>query len=114
MPVRLYNLDLLFDLHQYSSYYGMCVCLCVFVRQAEDVRSQMAAMAVPRPLLKRLVRALDRTVSDAQERLAYCAGKEGDGDISSINNDDSFRLPCERMITFKQRGSLYMLLLTCI
>ena len=40
---------------------------------AEDVRSQMLALALPRPLLKQLQRGLERTVSDAQERLVYCA-----------------------------------------
>jgi hypothetical protein len=48
--------------------------LCrVITTLAEDIRSQIITMNVPRPLLMRLLSGLDRTVNDAQERLAYCA-----------------------------------------
>ena len=40
---------------------------------ADDIRSQILSLKVPRPLLRGLMQALERTVSDAQERLAYCA-----------------------------------------
>lgn len=40
---------------------------------SEDVRSQMLAMAVPKQLLNTLLSGLDSTVSDAKERLSYCA-----------------------------------------
>jgi len=48
--------------------------LCrVVTTLAEDVRSQMVGMNVPQVLLTQLLKGLDRTVSDAQERLSYCA-----------------------------------------
>jgi len=48
--------------------------LCrVVTTLAEDVRTQMMAMPIPRVLLRRLIHSLDRCISDAQERLAYCA-----------------------------------------
>lgn len=48
--------------------------LCkVIATLSEDVRSQMLAMPVPRPLLEHLLKGLDCTVNDAKERLSYCA-----------------------------------------
>ena len=48
--------------------------LCrVITTLAEDVRSQMLAMPLPRIILRCMLSGLDLTVSDAQERLAYCA-----------------------------------------
>lgn len=48
--------------------------LCrVITTLAEDIRSQIIAMNVPRPLLLKLLGGLDRTVNDAQERLSYCS-----------------------------------------
>jgi hypothetical protein len=40
---------------------------------AEDVRTQMIAVNLPKPVLRALLHGLELTVSDAQERLAYCA-----------------------------------------
>merc|ERR1711871_1243860 len=39
----------------------------------EDVRSQMLAINLPKQILRAMLVALDLTVSDAQERLGYCA-----------------------------------------
>ena len=40
---------------------------------AEDVRTQMLAVNLPKPVLRALLQGLELTISDAQERLAYCA-----------------------------------------
>lgn len=40
---------------------------------AEDVRTQMLTVSLPKPTLRSLLLGLDLTVSDAQERLSYCA-----------------------------------------
>ena len=42
---------------------------------AEDVRSQIATLQVPREILAQLEQGVSRTVSDTQERLVYCAEK---------------------------------------
>ena len=48
--------------------------LCrVITTLAEDVRSQIMAIKIPHILLVRLLGSLNRTVTDAQERLAYCS-----------------------------------------
>ena len=40
---------------------------------AEDVKSQMVNLNIPSTLQKELLRGLDRTICDTQERLSYCA-----------------------------------------
>ena len=48
--------------------------LCrVVTALAEDVKSQILALKLPRVVLKSIMSALDCTVTDAQERLVYCA-----------------------------------------
>ena len=48
--------------------------LCrVVTTLAEDVKTQILALNVPKPVIKEVMRSLNRTVSDTQERLAYCA-----------------------------------------
>ena len=48
--------------------------LCrVVTTLAEDVRAQILATPAPRQIVLQLLRGLDRTVSDTQERLVYCA-----------------------------------------
>jgi hypothetical protein len=48
--------------------------LCrVVTTLAEDVKTQILALNVPKPVIKEVMRSLNRTVSDAQERLSYCA-----------------------------------------
>lgn len=39
----------------------------------EDVRSQISAMHVPKGLISCMLKSLERTMNDAQERLVYCA-----------------------------------------
>lgn len=40
---------------------------------AEDLRSQINSLRAPKKMIRLLFRTLDRIVSDAQERLSYCA-----------------------------------------
>lgn len=48
--------------------------LCrVITTLSEDIKAQMVAMVLPKPLLAQILSGLELTVSDAQERLAYCA-----------------------------------------
>ena len=48
--------------------------LCrVVTTLAEDVKTQILALNVPKHVIVEVIRSLNRTVSDSQERLAYCA-----------------------------------------